>query len=105
MENLYNKCRATNHRYASPLNTARQLGFAFQRSTLLAAAVAEPGRYMRIEAVAMTDAQINQIVDEIENVSAQQFWWDSELLERASRVRDARVVSALVLRHHALGNK
>lgn len=53
----------------------------------------------------MSNTQIDRIVDEIESASAQQLWWDSELLERASRVHDGRVVSALGLRHHALANK
>lgn len=53
----------------------------------------------------MNEQEVRQLVDEIENVNAQEFWWDSELLDRASRVRDVRVVRALALRHHALSNK
>ena len=53
----------------------------------------------------MNEQEIRRLVDEIENVSFQEFWWGSELLDRASRVRDVRVVRALALRHHGLSNK
>ena len=46
-----------------------------------------------------------RLVHEINNVDAREFWWDSDLLHRAARVRDARVIRALALRHHGLSNK
>jgi hypothetical protein len=46
-----------------------------------------------------------RLIDEIASVDFREFWWGSELLERASRVRDVRVVQALALRHHGLSNK
>ena len=46
-----------------------------------------------------------QLVREIENADVPQLWWDSELLARASRVRDVRAVRALALCHHSLSNK
>ena len=53
----------------------------------------------------MNEQEITRLVHEIDNVDAREFWWDSELLHRASRVRDVRVVRALALRHHGLSNK
>src|SRR6266853_1440723 len=53
----------------------------------------------------MSEHEITRLVDKIENVDFRQFWWDSPLLERASRIRDARVVRALAIRHHGLSNK
>jgi hypothetical protein len=53
----------------------------------------------------MNEQQIMQMVDEIETVDFREFWWESELLERASGVRDVRVVRSLALRHHGLSNK
>jgi len=53
----------------------------------------------------MSEQEIKQLVGEIESVDFREFWWDSKLLERASRVPDVRVVRALALRHHGLSNK
>jgi hypothetical protein len=53
----------------------------------------------------MNEQEITRLVDEIENADVPQLWWDSELLTRASRVRDVRVVKALALCHHNLSNK
>jgi len=53
----------------------------------------------------MTEQQITMLVDEIQTADAREFWWGSHLLERASIVRDLRVVRALALRHHGLSNK
>lgn len=53
----------------------------------------------------MNEQEIRQLVDEIERVNFHEFWWGSELLDGASRVRDVRVVQALALRHHGLSNK
>jgi hypothetical protein len=53
----------------------------------------------------MHEQEIRRLVGEIENISFREFWWGSELLDRASRVRDVRVVRVLALRHHGLSNK
>ena len=53
----------------------------------------------------MSDQEVRQLVQEIENVSFQEFWWGSALLDRASQARDIRVLQALALRHHGLSNK
>ena len=48
---------------------------------------------------------VEHLVREIESIHATQFWWDHPLLSRAAAVHNARVVTALTLRHHALSNK
>jgi hypothetical protein len=53
----------------------------------------------------MTDAQLNQLIDEIDAAGPDQFWGDSDLFDRAARVRDVRVVRALALLHHSFSNK
>jgi hypothetical protein len=53
----------------------------------------------------VNEVEIERLVAEIENVDFREFWWDSNLLRRASQVQDGRVVSALVLRHQCLSNK
>jgi hypothetical protein len=53
----------------------------------------------------MNEQEITQLVDEIDNADPEQLWWDSELFNRAARVRDVRVVRALALCHHSLSNK
>lgn len=53
----------------------------------------------------MNEQEIAQLVDEIDNAGPEQLWWDSDLFNRAARVRDVRVVRALALCHHSLSNK
>ncbi len=53
----------------------------------------------------MTEGKIIALVDEIDNVSGMDFWWDSPLLNAAAKVHDARVVASLVRRHGCLSNK
>lgn len=53
----------------------------------------------------MNEQEIARLVDEIDNAGPTQLWWDSELFNRAARVRDVRVVQALALCHHTLSNK
>jgi len=53
----------------------------------------------------MTEHEIVQLVGELEQVNAQQFWWDSPILIRAVATHDARIVRTLAFRHHCLGNK
>src|SRR4051812_49112004 len=53
----------------------------------------------------MDEGEIIQLVSNLEQVSAQQFWWDSSILNLAASARDARVVDILAYRHHCLGNK
>ena len=53
----------------------------------------------------MNDEDIKRLVEEIDRADFREFSWGSDLLERASQVRDIRVVQALALRHHGLSNK
>jgi len=53
----------------------------------------------------MTDAQIARLTEEIDAAGPDQFWGDSDLFDRAARVRDVRVVRALALLHHSFSNK
>ena len=66
----------------------------------LRAALRHPSRF-----TAMNEQDIKRLVDEIECADFREFWWESELLELASQVRDIRLVRALALRHHGLSNK
>lgn len=49
--------------------------------------------------------EVSILVSEIENVDALEFWWESKLLQRCYRLKDPRVVQALLIRHHCLMNK
>lgn len=53
----------------------------------------------------MNDEDIQRLVHEIETMDFREHCWESELLERASSVRDIRVVRALALVHQSLSNK
>lgn len=53
----------------------------------------------------MNELQITRLVEEIETMDFREHCWGSELLERASSIRDIRVVRALALVHHSLSNK
>lgn len=53
----------------------------------------------------MNEIDITRLVEQIDNVDAREFWWDSRLLAAAAQVRDVRVVSSLARRHHCLSNK
>lgn len=53
----------------------------------------------------MTEEKIIALVEEIDNVSGMDFWWDSPLLSSAAKIHDARVVASLVRRHGCLSNK
>jgi hypothetical protein len=53
----------------------------------------------------MTENEITQLVSDLEQISAQQFWWDSPILVCAGASQDARVVRTLAFRHQCLGNK
>ena len=53
----------------------------------------------------MNEADIQRLVDEVETVHFREFQWGHDLLERASLVRDVRMVRALALRHVRLSNK
>lgn len=53
----------------------------------------------------MNDGHIQALVSEIQNVDGPEFWWDSKLLQRCSKVKEPRVVQSLLIRHHCLTNK
>ena len=53
----------------------------------------------------MNESELAELAREIECVDFREFWWGSRLLDRASRVRDPRIIRALLLRHHGLSNK
>jgi hypothetical protein len=49
--------------------------------------------------------EIDELVREIDTVDLRDLWWGCPLLERASTVRDYRVVHSLAVQHHLLTNK
>lgn len=53
----------------------------------------------------MNELQIARLVEEIETMDFREHCWGSELLERASSIRDIRVARAFALVHHSLSNK
>jgi hypothetical protein len=53
----------------------------------------------------MYDPNISKLLDEIDRVHYQEFWWGSQLLQKCAESKDVRVVEALLIRHHCLGNK
>ena len=53
----------------------------------------------------MNEGTVEELIEAIDTVSAQEFWWDSPLLSRAASTQDPRVVRSLAHRHHCLGNK
>jgi len=53
----------------------------------------------------MNNAEIQQLVDELDSVDFREFSWASELLDRCAQAKDPRVVKGLCIRHHCLQNK
>src|SRR6266550_4251839 len=53
----------------------------------------------------MSEGTVEEIIELLGTVSAQEFWWDSPLLSLAASTHDARVVRVLAYRHRCLGNK
>lgn len=53
----------------------------------------------------MNNAEIEKLVDDLDAVDFQEFWWGSKLLDRCAQTKDSRVAKILCIRHHCLQNK
>jgi hypothetical protein len=53
----------------------------------------------------MNDYKFEKLLKEIENVDFKEFWYGSDLLEKAKKTKDNKIVKALTIRHHYLQNK
>ena len=51
------------------------------------------------------DNEIVNLVKEIESVQFKEFWYGSNLLEKATQFKDERITRALTMRHYFLENK
>jgi hypothetical protein len=51
------------------------------------------------------DNEIENLVKEIESVQFKEFWYGSNLLEKATQFKDERITRALTMRHYFLENK
>jgi len=59
----------------------------------------------KLRSFIMSETETSRLVEEIDHVDFREFWWDSDLLKRASQVYDMRIVAALARRHQCLSNK
>ena len=50
-------------------------------------------------------SSVETLVRELDDADFREFWWGSDLLERCSQHRDARIVEGLCIRHYGLQNK
>ncbi|MGH8501470.1 MAG: hypothetical protein ACREVE_03190 [Gammaproteobacteria bacterium] len=53
----------------------------------------------------MPGTPIPALLRELDEVDFREFWWGSQLLERCAQTKHPDVVTALLVRHHALSNK